>query len=58
MRIATWNCQTGLDTNWASVEALNMDAVTVQECGPDTPEQAAGRGGWSCEWEVGRYEKG
>lgn len=58
MRLGTWNCQTGLDSNWDAVEALGANVLTVQECGPDTQAQAIDRKGWSCEWQVGRYRKG
>lgn len=58
MRLATWNCQTGLDSNWDVLEALGADVVTVQECGSGTPEQAAARDGWTCEWQAGGWEKG
>ena len=39
MRLATWNCQTGLDSNWGAVEALDADVLVVQECGSRTPAQ-------------------
>ena len=57
MRLATWNCQSGLDANWEELEKLAADVVAVQECGSSTPEQAAARG-WSCEWQHGTYHKG
>jgi endonuclease/exonuclease/phosphatase family metal-dependent hydrolase len=59
MRIATWNCQTGLhSSSWAAVDALNADVITVQECLSDTCAQAERRGGWTCEWQQGRVRKG
>jgi endonuclease/exonuclease/phosphatase family metal-dependent hydrolase len=57
MRLATWNCQTGLGENWAAVEALNADVLTIQECGSHTAEQAAERG-WTCEWKKSGSYKG
>lgn len=58
MRLATWNCQSGLDSNWDVLEALGADVITVQECGSSTPEQAAARDGWTCEWRPGGWNKG
>jgi exonuclease III len=58
MRLATWNCQTGLDSNWAAVEALDADVLVIQECGSGTPEQVANQDGWTCEWEAGGWDKG
>lgn len=58
MRLATWNCQTGLDSNWGAVEALDADVLVVQECGPGTPAQAAEQDGWTCEWQPGGWDKG
>lgn len=57
MRLATWNCQTGLGANWSAVEALDADVVTIQECGSDTIEQATERG-WVAEWHAGGWGKG
>lgn len=57
MRLATWNCQTGLDSNWSAVEALDADVLTVQECGSGTREQAADRG-LMCVWHAGGWDKG
>ncbi len=57
MRVATWNCQTGLDSNWDVVKKLDADVLTVQECGPDTRTQAEDRG-WRCEYQPGRWGKG
>lgn len=57
MRLATWNCQTGLNANWGAVEALNADVITVQECGSNTPAQATEHG-WACEWHAGGWGKG
>jgi hypothetical protein len=58
MRLATWNCQTGLDSNWDKLDELNADVLTVQECGPETEAQAAAREGWTCAWQAGRYYRG
>jgi endonuclease/exonuclease/phosphatase family metal-dependent hydrolase len=58
MRLATWNCQTGLTSNWDALERLAPDVVTVQECGEHTAEQAKEREGWTCEWQAGAWEKG
>ena len=58
MRLATWNCQTSLDSNWDALEELGADVITVQECGSGTTEQAARRDGWTCEWQAGGWEKG
>lgn len=55
MKLATWNLQRGLTSNWGVVEELGADVLTVQECGPKTEEQAAERDGWTCKWQVGRY---
>jgi Endonuclease/Exonuclease/phosphatase family len=57
MRLATWNCQPGLDSNWNVLEELNADVLTVQECGLETPDQAADHG-WTCEYSAGGYGKG
>jgi exonuclease III len=57
MQLATWNCQTGLDANWGTVDSLKADVLTVQECGPDTPTQAE-REGWSCEYAEGTWGRG
>jgi endonuclease/exonuclease/phosphatase family metal-dependent hydrolase len=57
MRLATWNCQTGLDSNWDAVEALDADVLVVQECGSGTPEQASDHG-WTCEFHAGGWHKG
>lgn len=58
MRLATWNCQTGVQNNWSLVEKLDADVLTIQECGDDTCAEAAGRRGWTCEWQPGRYRRG
>jgi endonuclease/exonuclease/phosphatase family metal-dependent hydrolase len=58
MRVGTWNCQTGLDSNWGVVEALDADVVTVQECGAGVEAQAKSHEGWTCEWQPGRWHKG
>jgi exonuclease III len=58
VRLGTWNCQTGFDSKWESIERLNADVLTIQECGPDTKDQVEAREGWKCEWQVGRYRKG
>jgi endonuclease/exonuclease/phosphatase family metal-dependent hydrolase len=58
MRLATWNSQTGLDSNWGAIEVLDADVLVVQECGAGTPAQAASHEGWTCEWQAGRWEKG
>jgi exonuclease III len=58
VRLATWNCQKGLDSNWDAVEALDADVLVVQECGSGTPAQVADRDGWTCEWQAGRWHKG
>jgi hypothetical protein len=58
MRLATWNCQTGLDTNWSAIEDLKADVITVQECGEGTEAQASEWDGWTCEWQPGGWEKG
>jgi hypothetical protein len=58
MRIATWNCETGLHPpSWAAIEALKADVLTVQECLSEACEQAK-RLGWTCKWQVGRVRKG
>jgi exonuclease III len=58
MRLATWNCQSGLDSNWGAVEKLDADVLVVQECGPGTPAQAADQAGLTCEYQAGGYGKG
>ena len=45
VRLATWNCQTGLARNWAAVEQLNADVLTVQECEPETEQVVAAHPG-------------
>jgi exodeoxyribonuclease III len=57
MRLATWNCQTGLDSNWDELDKLHADVLTVQECGPKTEEQARERG-WASSWLNGGWDKG
>jgi endonuclease/exonuclease/phosphatase (EEP) superfamily protein YafD len=57
MRVATWNCQIRLDANWGVVEDLDVDVLTIQECGDGTETQARDRG-WSCRWVPGGWEKG
>jgi hypothetical protein len=52
MRLATWNCQTGLDSNWDIVTGLDADVVVIQECGRSTPRHAEERG-WACRWLTG-----
>lgn len=58
MRIATWNCSTGLAPNWKSLENLEADVLTVQECGRDAKSFVKKHEGWTCEWQVGRVRKG
>ncbi len=58
MRLATWNCQTGLESNWSVVEELGADVLTIQECGDDTCAEVTSQRGWTCEWQAGRYRKG
>jgi endonuclease/exonuclease/phosphatase family metal-dependent hydrolase len=56
MRLATWNCQTGLGPAWKVIEDLEADVITLQECGPDTLQQVEERDGWTGAWQHGRYE--
>jgi hypothetical protein len=42
MRLATWNCQTGLGINLGSVEGLNVDVVTIHK--------AVTKGGFPPSW--------
>ena len=58
MQLATWNCPTGLTSNWGVIEELGAHVLTVQECGPKTEQQVAERDGWTCKWQVGRYDVG
>jgi endonuclease/exonuclease/phosphatase family metal-dependent hydrolase len=58
VRLATWNCQTGLDSNWPALERFEADVVTVQECGSETEAQAEQRKNWTCAWQAGRWHKG
>lgn len=57
MRVGTWNCQSGLDANWAILEELAADVLVVQECSSNTPEQAEANG-WTCAWQPGGYKRG
>ncbi len=57
MRVATWNCQTGLSTNWDTIDRLGADLVAIQECREGTLEEAE-RHGWGCEFQPGGYGKG
>ena len=57
MRVATWNCQTGLSTNWDTIERLDADLVAIQECREGTLEEAEEHG-WACEFQPGGYGKG
>ena len=49
MRVATWNCEGGLDRKWTTFDSLNADLAIVQECGPGTP-QLAQEHGWQALW--------
>lgn len=57
VQLATWNCQTGLTSNWKRLNSLDADVITVQECGAETAAQAQ-RHGWMCEYQEGHYGKG
>jgi endonuclease/exonuclease/phosphatase family metal-dependent hydrolase len=58
VRLATWNVQTGLESTWGAIEALDADVLAVQEVGSGTPEFVAKKDGWACEWQPGRWDKG
>src|SRR5205823_14151654 len=58
MRLATWNCQTGLAFNWSAVEGLGAHVTVVQECEPGTPAQVAIHADWMSEWQPGAWDKG
>lgn len=58
MRLATWNCQTGLTSNWRAVEALGADVITVQECEAETPAFVDSHDKWTGKWQPGRWHKG
>jgi endonuclease/exonuclease/phosphatase family metal-dependent hydrolase len=58
MRIATWNSQPGVTRNWDAISSFDADILTVQECEPATKAFVESKTGWTCEWQVGRYEKG
>lgn len=58
MRIATWNCQSGLTSNWPAIEALDVDVITMQECGDQTEVEARARGSWKAAHSPGRWGKG
>lgn len=58
MRIGTWNCHSGLGHKWDAVEALDLDVLTVQECGPRTEEQVRSHTRWSAVWQQGTYRNG
>lgn len=58
MRLVTWNSQPGAARNWETINGFDADILTVQECEPDTKAFVEGKDGWSCEWQVGRYQKG
>ena len=58
MRLVTWNSQPGVARNWKTIKGFEADILTVQECEPDTKAFVEGNGGWSCEWQVGRNQKG
>jgi len=58
MRLATWNCQTDLESKWEAVKALDADVLTIQECGPGTAGYVTGHAGWTCEWQKGTYQNG
>jgi endonuclease/exonuclease/phosphatase family metal-dependent hydrolase len=60
MRLATWNwnSQAGSGAHWDALEALDVDVVTLQECGSAIRDQARAREhSWTCEWQVGREWK-
>lgn len=56
MRLGTWNCQTGLGPAWRVIEDLEVDVISLQECGPDTLQHVEEREGWTVAWQQGRYE--
>jgi hypothetical protein len=53
VRLATWNCQTGLGSNWNTLAGLHVDVISIQECASETPTQAQAHG-WECAYQGGR----
>jgi hypothetical protein len=58
MRLGTWNCQTGLEPNWSMIEELNVDVLSVQECGTGTQQFVEGHEEWTCRSQPGGYGRG
>jgi endonuclease/exonuclease/phosphatase family metal-dependent hydrolase len=58
VRLATWNCQPGLESNWDAIEELDADALAVQEARPGTRDLVAQHEGWTCLWKEGKYDPG
>jgi hypothetical protein len=58
MRLATWNCQPGLASNWDVIEELDANVVAIQEARPDTEDLVAEHDDWDCIWQEGVYYPG
>jgi endonuclease/exonuclease/phosphatase family metal-dependent hydrolase len=58
MRLATWNCQSGLESNWDVIEELDADVLAMQEARSGTPDLVAQHEGWTCIWREGKYYPG
>jgi hypothetical protein len=57
VRLATWNCQTGLGSNWNTLAGLHVDVISIQECASETPTQAQAHG-WECAYQGGALRQG
>jgi endonuclease/exonuclease/phosphatase family metal-dependent hydrolase len=58
LRLATWNCQSGLASNWDVIEELNVDVIAIQEARSDTRAFVKQHEDWMCFWREGKYYPG
>jgi endonuclease/exonuclease/phosphatase family metal-dependent hydrolase len=58
VRIATWNCQPGLESQWDAVEGLDADVIAIQEVRPGTKGFVDGHDEWKCEYQEGKFGRG
>jgi endonuclease/exonuclease/phosphatase family metal-dependent hydrolase len=58
MRLATWNCQPGLEAHWDAIDELDADVLAIQEARAGTPDLVAQHEGWTCIWREGKYFPG
>jgi endonuclease/exonuclease/phosphatase family metal-dependent hydrolase len=58
LRLATWNCQPGLASNWDVIEELKVDVIAIQEARSDTRAIVKQHKDWMCLWREGKYYPG